>query len=106
MTFKIIILLCFVLSCTEVITESKESDSIIYTSSETVCDCHNSAVSIFSALLVEERLEYKELFWKLRQECLTKFGTMLYYESPCNNPDYLAYLADSLRLVGIDINQP
>ena len=55
---------------------------------------------------IEERLEYKEAFWQLREECFTKWGVLLFYPSECNDPDYLRMLADSLRLAGIDINSP
>ena len=93
-------------SCSEEPKEEPEPDPIILTESTTVCHCHRSAVSIFRALLKEERLEYKEAFWQLREDCLTQFGTQLFYPSECNDPDYLRMLADSLRLAGIDINSP
>ena len=98
--------LLLALSCSQEPKEEPKPDPIIYTESTTVCHCHRSAVSIFRALLIEERLEYKEAFWQLREECLTQFGTQLYIPSECNNPDYLDLLADSLREAGIDINQP
>ena len=94
------------ISCSEEPTEEPEPDPIIFTESTTVCHCHRSAVSIFRALLIEERLEYKEAFWQLREECLTQFGTQLYIPSECNDPDYLDVLADSLHSAGIDINSP
>ena len=94
------------ISCSQEPTEEPEPDPIIYTDSQTICHCHRSAVSIFRALLIEERLEYKEVFWQLREDCLTQFGTQLFYPSECNDPDYLDSLADSLREAGIDINQP
>ena len=75
----------------------KKPEPVIYTESTSVCHCHNSAVSIYKALLIEERLEYKEAFWQLREECFTQFGTLLFYPSECNDPDYLRMLADSLR---------
>ena len=93
-------------SCSEEPKEEPEPDPIILTESTTVCHCHRSAVSIFKALLIEERKEYKEAFWQLREECLTQFGTLLFYPSECNDPDYLDVLADSLHLAGIDINSP
>ena len=93
-------------SCSEEPKEDVEPYPIIYTESITVCHCHRSAVSIFKALLIEERLEYKEAFWQLREECLTQFGTQLYIPSHCNDPDYLDVLADSLHSAGIDINSP
>ena len=93
-------------SCSEEPKEEPEPDPIILTESTTVCHCHRSAVSIFKALLIEERLEYKEAFWQLREECLTQFGTQLYIPSECNDPDYLDVLADSLHSAGIDINSP
>ena len=94
------------ISCSEEPTEEPEPDPIIYTDSQTICHCHRSAVSIFRALLKEERLEYKEAFWQLREDCLTQFGTQLFYPSECNDPDYLDLLSDSLREAGIDINRP
>ena len=54
----------------------------------------------------EERLEYKEAFWKLREECFTRWGALLFYPSECNDPYYLQTLLDSLYSVGIDINSP
>ena len=102
----IMVSIVLAISCSEEPTEEPEPDPIIFTESTPVCHCHRSAVSIFRALLIEERLEYKEAFWQLREDCLTQFGTQLYIPSECNNPDYLDLLADSLREAGIDINQP
>ena len=96
--------LILALSCSEEPIEERQP--VIYTESTSVCHCHNSAVSIYKALLIEERLEYKESFWQLREECFTKWGALLFYPSECNDPDYLRMLADSLRLAGIDINSP
>ena len=97
--------LILALSCSEELIEP-EPEPKIYTDSTSVCSCHNSAVSIYKALLREERLEYKEAFWQLREECFTQWGVLLFYPSECNDPDYLRMLADSLRLAGIDINSP
>ena len=94
------------LSCSEEPKEEPESDPIILTESTSVCHCHRSAVSIYQALLIEEKTEYKEAFWQLREECFTQWGVLLFYPSECNDPDYLDLLADSLRLKGIDINSP
>ena len=102
----VMVSLLLAFSCSEEPKEEPEPDPIILTESTTVCHCHRSAVSIFRALLIEERLEYKEAFWQLREECLTQFGTQLFYPSECNDPDYLDMLADSLHLAGIDINSP
>ena len=93
------------LGCSEESIE-ESIEPVILTESTSVCSCHSSAVSIYRALLKEERLEYKEKFWKLREECFEQFGALLFYPSECNDPDYLRMLADSLRLVGIDINSP
>ena len=98
--------LILALSCSEEAIEERQPELVIYTESSSVCHCHNSAVSIYKALLIEERLEYKEAFWQLREECFTKWGVLLFYPSECNDPDYLRMLADSLRLAGIDINSP
>ena len=94
------------LSCSEEPKEEPEPDPIIYTESSSVCHCHRSAVSIYQALLIDERLEYKESFWQLREECFTRWGVLLFYPSECNDPDYLHTLLDSLYSVGIDINSP
>ena len=83
-----------------------EDDIVISTESSTVCECHDSAVSIYRALILEDKLEYKQAFWKLREECFTQFGVLLFYPSSCNDPDHLDALADSLRNLGIDINSP
>ena len=94
------------LSCSEEPKEEPEPDPIILTESLTVCHCYRSAVSIYRALLIDERLEYKEAFWKLREECFTRWGVLLFYPSDCNDPDHLHTLLDSLYSVGIDINSP
>ena len=94
------------LSCSEEPKEEPEPDPIIHTESLTVCHCHRSAMSIYRALLIDEILEYKEAFWKLREECFTQFGSMLFIPTDCNDPDHLHLLLDSLYSVGIDINSP
>ena len=94
------------LSCSEEPKEEPEPDPIILTESLTVCHCYRSAVSIYRALLIDERREYKEAFWQLREECFTRWSTLLFYPSECNDPDYLGTLLDSLYSVGIDINSP
>ena len=98
--------LLLAMSCSEEPKEEPEPDPIILTESSSVCHCHRSAVSIYQALLIKERLEYKEAFWQLREECFTQWGVLLFYPSECNDPDYLDLLADSLRNAGIDINSP
>ena len=98
--------LILALSCSEEPIEEKKPEPVIYTESSSVCHCHRSAVSIYQALLIEERLEYKEKFWQLREECFTQWGVLLFYPSECNDPDYLQLLLDSLYSVGIDINSP
>ena len=94
------------LSCSEEPKEEPEPDPIILTESLTVCHCYRSAVSIYRALLIDERREYKEAFWKLREECFTQWGVLLFYPSDCNDPDHLHTLLESLYSVGIDINSP
>ena len=94
------------ISCSEEPKEEPGPEPIIHTESTTVCHCHRSAVSIYRALLMDERREYKEAFWKLREECFTQFGILLFYPSECNDPDHLHSLLDSLYSVGIDINSP
>ena len=98
--------LILAMSCSEEPKEEPEPDTIILTESTSVCHCHRSAVSIYQALLIEERLEYKEAFWQLREECFTRWGALLFYPSECNDTDYLRSLYDSLYSVGIDINSP
>ena len=98
--------LLLAMSCSEEPKEEPEPDPIIHTESLTVCHCYRSAVSIYRALLIDERLEYKEAFWKLREECFTQWGVLLFYPSDCNDPDHLHTLLDSLYSVGIDINSP
>ena len=94
------------LSCSQEPKEEPKPDPIIFTESSSVCHCHRSAVSIYRALLIDERLEYKEAFWQLREECFTRWGVLLFYPSECNDPDHLHTLLDSLYSVGIDINSP
>ena len=101
----VVVSLILAISCSqELIKEPEEPEPVIFTSSESICECYRSFVSIHEALFVENRLEYRQAFWELREECLTQFGTQLFYPSECNDPDYLDLLADSLRLQGIDIN--
>ena len=94
------------LSCSEEPKEEPKPNPIIHTESTTVCHCHRSAISIYRALLIDERLEYKEAFWKLREECFTQFGSLLFHPTDCNDPDHLQLVLDSLYSVGIDINSP
>tara|TARA_B100001248_G_scaffold233469_1_gene195007 strand:+ start:1091 stop:1414 length:324 start_codon:yes stop_codon:yes gene_type:complete len=102
----IMVSIILAISCSEEPKEEPEPEPIILTESLSVCHCHRSAVSIYKALLIEERLEYKEAFWQLREECFTQWGALLFYPTECNDPDYLDLLADSLRNAGIDINSP
>ena len=102
----IMVSIILAISCSEEPKEEPEPDPIIFTESLTVCHCHRSAISIYRALLIDERLEYKEAFWKLREECFTQFGSMLFIPTDCNDPDHLHLLLDSLYSVGIDINSP
>ena len=97
--------LILALSCSEEPIEERQPELVIYTESSSVCHCHNSAVSIYRALLLENKLEYRQAFWKLREECFMNFGALLFYPSECNNPFHLELLADSLRNAGIDINE-
>ena len=102
----IMVSIILAISCSEEPKEEPEPDPIILTESLTVCHCYRSAVSIYRALLIDERLEYKEAFWQLREECFTQWGSLLFYPSECNDPDHLHTLLDSLYSVGIDINSP
>ena len=102
----IMVSIILAISCSEEPKEEPEPDPIILTESLTVCHCYRSAVSIYRALLIDERLEYKEAFWQLREECFTQWGSLLFYPSDCNDPDHLHTLLDSLYSVGIDINSP
>ena len=102
----IMVSIILAISCSEEPKEEPEPDPIILTESLTVCHCYRSAVSIYRALLIDERLEYKEAFWQLREECFTQFGSMLFVPTDCNDPDHLHLLLDSLYSVGIDINSP
>ena len=95
-------MLVLLASCSQV---PIEEDIVISTESSTVCECNNSAVSIHRALLFENKLEYRQAFWKLREECFMNFGALLFYPSECNNVFLLELLADSLRNAGIDINE-
>jgi hypothetical protein len=97
--------LILAISCSEEPIEEIHPEPVILTESTSVCHCYNSAVSIYRALLRENRLEYRQSFWKLREECFMNFGALLFYPSECNNPFHLELLADSLRNAGIDINE-
>ena len=97
--------LILAMSCSEEPIEEILPEPVIFTESTSVCHCYNSAVSIYRALLGENKLEYRKAFWELREECFTQWGSLLFYPSDCNNPDHLELLADSLRNVGIDINE-
>lgn len=98
--------LILALSCSQEPTEEKQPEPVILTSSESICHCYDGAVSIYEALFIEEKLEYKKAYWKLRQECLTKYGILLFYDSECNDVLYLMMLNDSLYSLGIDLNIP
>ena len=98
--------LILALSCSQEPTEEKQPEPVILTSSESICHCYDGAVSIYEALFIEEKLEYKKAYWKLRQECLTKYGILLFYDSKCNDVLYLMMLSDSLYSLGIDLNIP
>ena len=102
----IMVSIILAISCSEEPKEEPKLNPIIHTESTTVCHCHRSAMSIYRALLIDERLEYKEAFWQLREECFTQFGSMLFVPTDCNDPDHLHLLLDSLYSVGIDINSP
>ena len=69
--------LLLAMSCSEEPKEEPEPNPLILTESSSVCHCHRSAISIYQALLVDERLEYKEAFWQLREECFTRWGVLL-----------------------------
>ena len=97
--------LILAISCSEEPIEEIHPEPVILTESTSVCHCYDSAVSIYRALLWENRLEYRQSFWKLREECFTNFGALLFYPTECNNPFHLELLADSLRNAGIDINE-
>ena len=97
--------LLLAISCSNEPIEEIHPEPVIFTESTSVCHCYNSAVSIYRALLWENKLEYRKTFWELREKCLTQFGTQLFYPSECNNPFHLELLADSLRNAGIDINE-
>ena len=101
----IMVSIILAMSCSQEPTEDIPPEPVIFTSSESICECYRSFVSVHEALFVENRLEYRQAFWKLREECLTQFGIQLFWPSECNNPDYLDILADSLRNMGIDINE-
>ena len=97
--------LILAISCSEEPIEEIHPEPVILTESSSVSHCYDSAVSIYRALLWVNRLEYRQSFWKLREECFTNFGALLFYPTECNNPFHLELLADSLRNAGIDINE-
>ena len=97
--------LILAISCSEEPIEEIHPEPVILTESTSVCHCYDSDVSIYRALLWENRLKYRQSFWKLREECFTNFGALLFYPTECNNPFHLELLADSLRNAGIDINE-
>ena len=92
-----------IVCCSENITKSEEPEPLFF-SSETICDCHKSAVGIHLSLIKEETQEPKDMFQQLREECLMKYGSFLFIPSDCNDPDYLQTLSDSLITLGININ--
>lgn len=90
-------------------------------SSNSVCDCHNSAVSILGQIIDirvasssyndyianESSVNQVELlineFDNLRMDCLFKFGTLLFIESECNKPCLLEMIMDDLWFLGITV---
>ncbi len=98
-----VIFLCLILGCESVIVEQQAPPNLFY-SSQSICDCHTSAMGIMYALIDAEHEIYKTMFKELRYNCLSKYATNLYVPSYCNDPDSLQILLDSLYSMGIDIN--
>ena len=95
--------LLVLLSCEDTrVEEKKELD--IYYSSVSVCDCSRSAIDVLTALIEDEQQLYIDMFQELRMNCLTKFGTLLFIPTDCNDPYTIGELVDSLYSMGIDIN--
>ena len=100
------IFLCLILGCETIVVEqpTQQDPADLFYSSQSICDCHTSAMGIMHALFQNEYAIYKTMFKELRYNCLSKYGTGLYVPSYCNNPDSLQILLDSLYSMGIDIN--
>ena len=96
------------LSCTETITETivevEEFDKDIFYLSTSVCNCNRSGIELLEALIEDEKKIYKIMFFELRYNCLSKYGTNLFTPSSCNDTDYMEKLMDSLYVLGVDIN--
>lgn len=95
-----------IMGCVENSVKYIEQEEELIIDSSSVCACTDSAIKIHLSLIEEEKKETKELFGQLREECLTKYGSYLFVPSDCNDVYYLELLADSLRTLGIDINNP
>ena len=97
-----------IFSCTETITETivevEEFDKDLFYLSTSVCNCNRSGIELLEALIEDEKQIYKIMFFELRYNCLSKYGTNLFIQSSCNDTDYMEKLMDSLYVLGIDIN--
>ena len=102
--FQRLLLLFLLLSCADERLPLEKEKLDIYYSSVSVCDCSRSAISVLSALIEDEQHLYIDMFQELRMNCLTKFGTLLFIPTECNDPDTIGELVDSLYSLGIDIN--
>ena len=101
---KRLLLLFLLLSCEDDRLPLEKEKLDIYYSSVSVCDCSRSAIDVLSALIEDEQQLYIDMFQELRMNCLTKFGTLLFIPTDCNDPDAIGALVDSLYSLGIDIN--
>ena len=102
--FQRLLLLFLLLGCADERLPLEKEELDIYYSSVSVCDCSRSAISVLSALIEDEQHLYIDMFQELRMNCLTKFGTLLFIPTDCNDPDAIGALVDSLYSLGIDIN--
>ena len=97
-----------IFSCTKTVTETvvevEEFDRDIFYLSTSVCNCNRSGIELLEALIEDEKQIYKIMFYELRYNCLSKYGTKLWIPSSCNNTQYMEDLMDSLHVIGIDIN--
>ena len=97
-----------IFSCTKTVTETivevEEFDNDLFYLSTSVCNCNRSGIELLEALIEDEKQIYKIMFYELRYNCLSKYGTNLFTPSSCNDTDYMEKLMDSLYVLGVDIN--
>ena len=99
------------------------NDDISTYSYESVCDCYDNGINILGSI-IDIRVKYstyeeyisneedvsrvdslKNLFNRLRMDCLFSFGAQLFVSSDCNYPCDIEIMVHNLFDLGIDVNE-